>query len=336
MADIGPEPVSQRRRLAPGAAIAADSDEHVSASEAEEASPLPAPAAVGSPNSVFHALQSVTRTELGALTGIASRVAVITAVIAANVTAILLTVSKEVMDERTVDPATCGGCSCWDGLSKAPYDKGDFKFIYWNVTWTTGLILGIMLFYIVLFERALEALVRAVLSKEAALFTLVAFVACMPGNLYGAGTVYHYLNDRNYGMLPTQAFFSVTELMTIVAVWRCLVPAKVGDVEERGRREIYHWIVWVSSLCHVVLAGMDQIVYDLLFKPDVTRHAYARAVIFSSTDVLVFIWASYHLGMLTRPQGSPAAALGFGIKLRNAAAIAAAVCVWYRMALPLV
>lgn len=264
------------------------------------------------------------------------RVLIITATICANATAILLTVPQNVLDDRSVDPSSCGGCNCWDGLSKAPYEKGGYKFIYWNMTWTTVLILAIMIFYIVLFERALEVVVRAVLSRRVELFTLLAFVACMPGNLYGAGTVYHYLNDRFYDMLPTQTFFSVTELLTIIGVWRCLEPVPADNAEEQGRREVYYWMCWVNSVCHIVLAGLDQIFLDLFWRTNVSRHGYARALIFSTTDTIVLLWASYHLGMFAAIRGAPSTSSGFNGRLRVAIAIVVAVCAWYRLALPLV
>lgn len=68
-----------------------------------------------------------------------------------------------------VNRETCS-CSCFDGVYKMNYGRGRYKFIYFNTEWTTFIIFGITSFYILLFSRCVENIVRTMLSGSLKLF----------------------------------------------------------------------------------------------------------------------------------------------------------------------
>lgn len=285
-----------------------------------------------------HALSSVTSTGLP-LAYVLGAAAVIVAAISFHATAILLVISEQKLEEYSVDRGTCSGCSCWDGLSKAPYDKGRFKFIFFNMAWETTLLLAILVVHVLLLDRSIRAVASAVLSGRANWPAIVAFLASMPGVFYGAGALSHYINDQDHRMVPTQLYFSITETICAACILRSTAAPGVSSAAEAqaeaATRRLGVWLAWSISLTHVVLAGLDQIIEDLFVRSSTVQpQAYARALVFSTTDCIVLAWASWELGMcLCRRRGAAPPSW------RTAAVwlvAVAAVCTWYRLALPLV
>lgn len=273
------------------------------------------------------------------LTYLLGAAAVIVAAIAFNATAILLVLDKQKLEDFSIDQATCSGCSCWDGLSKAPYSKGRFKFVYHNLAWETTLLLAILVVHVLMLDRSVRTIASAILSGRPNWLAVVAFVASMPGVFYGAGVLSHYINDQDHRMVPTQLYFSITETICAACILRStaapgVCSAAEAQVESATRR-LGVWLAWAMSLTHVVLAGLDQIIEDLFVRPEAVQpQAYSRALVFSITDCIVLAWASWELGMcLCRRQG---------VASPSWRAVAAwlvavvAVCSWYRLALPLV
>jgi len=298
------------------------------------------PAAAGHWHSAAAGALEIARSEGSALGALLLGALAIVALVTAQATAILLTLSKETMSQFSVDRDTCGGCSCWDGLSKAPYDKGRFKFIFFNMEPQTVFIFAVVVFFVLMLDRALRALAGAVRAGRADWAAVAAFAVAMPGVMYGAGMMYHYINDEFYAMMPTQLFFTVTETVTAACIVRLAVlpgPSTASAAaREAAARTLCLWVVWSVALSHVVLAGLDQGFLDLSTRAeDVTLHAFARALVFMSSDTLLLLWSSWQLG-LVRCFGRPQRAWPGWSALSHWLAGTAAVCAWYRLVLPLV
>jgi hypothetical protein len=249
------------------------------------------------------------------------RVGIIVVAVTIQVTAILLVIPKETLEQYQVNKETCGGCDCWDRLSKAPYDPGRYKTMYWNMEPELALIFGMISLYIVMFEKLIESLATSIWRGRASWWAVLAVVATLPGNFYSVGAMYHYINDRFHIMVPTQLYFMLTEFLTLVAAWRCVDTAPPSEEERRhaklskvllpaAPRDVtpYLWVAWVNALCHFIIAGLDQAFLDIFVRSDsITPHALARGAIFSSTDLLVLIWATVQLNLfgLCRTGPSP-------------------------------
>jgi len=290
---------------------------------------------------MYAGLLQLTRSEGAALLGLLARTGVIVAVVSFHAAAMLLVLTPETKAKFGVDKQTCGGCDCWDGLSKAPYDKGRYKFIYLNMEFETLVLVGLVFANILMFEKALRSLMTAVLAGRADWIALVAFAVSMPGVLYGVGATYHYINDQFYAMMPTQTFFTVTETLTAACIVR-LVTLPAADAspasmaKDTSARLACLWLVWSIALCHVILAGLDQIFLDLFVRSaTITAQAYTRALVFSISDLLLCCWSAWNLGLLGSC-GPRARAWPGWRPLGVCSAGVLVVCTWYRLALPLV
>ena len=116
-----------------------------------------------------------------------------------------------------VNRTTCT-CDCWDGFFRGVHDRGGYKTFYINYEVQTIILIGLFLFYA---ELLRHFLVQIVANKRP---TMLLLLPAIYSNFYGTWNIINYLNDHDYHrMLPSQLFFSITELIANYIFYRCLL-----------------------------------------------------------------------------------------------------------------
>jgi len=186
-----------------------------------------------------------------------------------------------------IDPATCGidypeNCACWDGKAKGPYAKGGYKSVYMNYDRSTAwLILWTLLFSSMLI-KFIERCLALLLCRQLRYRSLVSCCLCATSIFYGWGCVYNYINDREYSMLRSQMFFTLTELVPAL----CL--ALLCDARMCAPTGLLYGSLYIS-LSHIALALTEQGFAHLFVKAsraNTPTFLQARDLLFLVCDTL--------------------------------------------------
>ena len=142
--------------------------------------------------------------------------------------------------EIPVTWTTCT-CDCWDGFLRGVHSRGGYKTFYINYALQTIILIGLFLFYA---ELLRHFLVQTVVNKRPAIYS----------NYCGIWAIINYLNDHDYHrMLPSQLFFSITELIANYIFYRCLLRTKTNA-------SIPRWCIYlVATICsvHTLLSAKE-------------------------------------------------------------------------------
>lgn len=157
--------------------------------------------------------------------------------------------------QNPVDRKTCT-CNCWDGFYRGPYGRGGYKTFYINYEQQTVVLLGLFLFCA---ELLRHFLIKLFIHRR---FSLVLLLPAIYANFYGIWCIINYVNDHEYSrLLPSQVFFSITELITTYIFYRCLLLTK--DDPPIQASSVY----LVATICslHILLA-LGQLNISLIFR----------------------------------------------------------------------
>jgi hypothetical protein len=136
-------------------------------------------------------------------------------------------------------------CDCWDGFFRGIHPRDGYKTFYINYELQTIVLMGLFLFYAELLRSFLVKLI-----SRRRIVTLLLLPAIY-SNFYGTWNLINYLNDHDYHkLLPSQIYFSITELVTNYIFYRCLLRTKTDT-------PIPQWCIYlVATICsiHVLLA----------------------------------------------------------------------------------
>jgi len=191
-----------------------------------------------------------------------------------------------------INPATCGteyptNCACWDGKAKGSYAKGGYKSVYMNYDRSTAwLILWTLLFSNMLI-KFIERCLALLFCRQLRYQSLAVFCFCATSVFYGWGCVFNYINDREYSMLRSQIFFTLTELVPAL----CL--ALLCDARKRAPPAVLYASIYIS-LSHIALALAEQGFAHLFVKSSrASTPTYLQA-----RDLLFFVCDSLTAGFM--------------------------------------
>jgi len=149
---------------------------------------------------------------------------------------------------QTVDRDSCLN-HCWDSVFKEGYEKspGRYKHIYFNTTWQTGLIWAITVAFMLALYESLKYLMGLWLTEQLSVWVAFMFLSSVFPHVYGWWMYFNYINDGFYSQLWHQLGFTMTELVSSLAL------LQVSNSRTRPR-PVYMYIV-VSVACGHILVG---------------------------------------------------------------------------------
>ncbi|CAF0809467.1 unnamed protein product [Brachionus calyciflorus] len=126
---------------------------------------------------------------------------------------------NEINLKNPLDKSTCK-CDCWDGFYRGIFPKmsngTEYKVFYFNYDRQIVLIIFLFLTYGELLRKCVVKILKSVQSYKILKirwFLLVNLIVSIYSNYYGAWCLINYLNDRDYRMINSQIFFSLSELV---------------------------------------------------------------------------------------------------------------------------
>jgi hypothetical protein len=170
-----------------------------------------------------------------------------------------------------VNRASCT-CDCWDGFFRGVHSRGGYKTFYINYEIQTIILIGLFLFYA---ELLRNFLLKLVASKRPIMLLLLPAIY---SNFYGTWNLINYLNDHDYNrMLPSQLYFSITELIANYIFYRCLLITSTDA-------PIPPWCIYlVASICSV---------HILLAVKELNMHLMRRNIALLIPDFISLIWVT--------------------------------------------
>jgi hypothetical protein len=163
-------------------------------------------------------------------------------------------------------------CDCWDGFYRGVHPRGGYKTFYINYEVQTIVLVGIFLFYA---ELLRNFLVKVIASRR--LITLLLLPAIY-SNFYGTWNIINYINDHDYDkMLPSQIYFSITELVANYIFYRCLMITKTDA-------PIAPWCIYLlTTICSI---------HVLLAMKELNIHLMRRNILLLIPDLINLIWVT--------------------------------------------
>jgi hypothetical protein len=197
---------------------------------------------------------------------------------------------------KPVNKQSCG-CDCWDGLFRGPHARSSnntfYKAFYFNYDKQFVLILFVFLFYAQLLKEVLVKLIKLAVQKVRYLYLnktcfnyelatdsvtnhgdfnltytnnirydcLFNLIICSYSNYYGIWSIINYLNDRDFRMLNSQLFFSITELLPSLIYFEYL---DRFDLTSKAYKPVNPSIVYAVlfiSFLHIYLAMVEKIMW---------------------------------------------------------------------------
>ncbi|KAF4516943.1 hypothetical protein B566_EDAN005544 [Ephemera danica] len=159
---------------------------------------------------------------------------------------------------RRVDRRACT-CGCWDTIFKGTYETGvaSYKHMYFNATRNTLHIWLLTVAAVIGLYEATRYLVSLALERRLRLAMAVLFCSVVFSHYYSWWSYVNYWNDEFYAQWGHQLFFSVTELVSTLAVLR--LADRRTEVTANGVLPI----VGVAAV-HILAAGKDQFVENVI------------------------------------------------------------------------
>ncbi len=203
----------------------------------------------------------------------------------------------------TMDRNKCK-CDCYNGyfdslwIDKLKTDRS-FKFIYFNMEWTTLLLVGWISFYILCFTRAVQYATKLFFSGQGLnWFAFIVWCSVVHPNYYSAGAQYIYTNDQYNHLTWHQWYFTITEFViawTLVQFFETLNNNKSSYLPTY-LRTILLWVIFYVSMTHLIQATKDQGFEHIILGLFTTRISILlRDMALFITDVPSLIFAAYNL-----------------------------------------
>ena len=147
----------------------------------------------------------------------------------------------------------------------------------------TIVLIGIFLFYV---ELLRNLLIKVVVSKRPILLLILPAVY---SNFYGIWNVINYLNDHEYHrMLPSQLYFSITELVANYIFYQCLLLMNTNV-------PIPPWCVYlVATICSI---------HILLAVKELNMELMRRNILLLIPDFISLIWVG---SLMIKDEGTSA------------------------------
>jgi hypothetical protein len=184
-----------------------------------------------------------------------------------------LTGYNEYNINNPVDKKSCK-CSCWDGFYRGVHGREShdtlYKAFYFNYDKQLIAILFGFLFYAQCLKEILVKLIKSFIqifysneysSKNIRFGVLINLIISAYSNFYGIWIILNYLNDRDYRMIRSQMFFSLTELIPSYLFFQYL---NKFDLDTKAFKpvslSIVYPILFISCL-HIYLASFEKILW---------------------------------------------------------------------------
>jgi hypothetical protein len=189
--------------------------------------------------------------------------------------------------DHPVDKLNCK-CDCWDGFYRGIHAKHHrhthYKAFYFNYDKQMISILILFFVYAQLLRKCLEKIFKLVLIEikclqrsQTKLFKsksimrwpiLINLIISIYTNYYGTWSIINYFNDRDYRMIKSQIFFSLTELIPTLTYYKVLnrYDEKMGFYKPITLSLSYP--ILFISLVHIYLALAEKLLWGFLFSSD--------------------------------------------------------------------
>lgn len=189
-----------------------------------------------------------------------------------------------------VDKQNCE-CSCWDGFFRGIYARKshdtEYKAFYFNYDVQFIFIIFIFISYADLLRICLVKIFKIKCLKNVRLFILLNLIISIFSNYYGAWVLINYLNDRDYRMINSQIFFSITELMISYIYYKRFNVC--SESESKNEMKIWeNYFVFFVSVLHLFIAIFEKILWGFFFKNFSQNSRKIRDVNLIINDILGF------------------------------------------------
>jgi hypothetical protein len=146
-------------------------------------------------------------------------------------------------------------CDCWDRAFKGIYYHShviQYKSVYFNMTWNTAYLFLWSLLHFVLLLKYIEWVVALFWTGRVRWLALILTGVSYYQMFYNWWATFNYINDSWYGLLPTQMFFNVTELIP------ALIIAPYANANYIMNNSTLRTLGLSVALAHMYLALGDQ------------------------------------------------------------------------------
>jgi len=189
--------------------------------------------------------------------------------------------------DHPVDKLKCK-CDCWDGFYRGIHAKHHrqthYKAFYFNYDKQMISILILFFVYSQLLRKCLEKIFKLVFieikcfhhnqtksfrSKSIMRWAiLINLIISIYTNYYGTWSIINYFNDRDYRMIKSQLFFSLTELIPTLTYYKVLnrYDEKMGFYKPITLSLSYP--ILFISLVHIYLALAEKLLWGFFFSTD--------------------------------------------------------------------
>lgn len=193
--------------------------------------------------------------------------------------------------------------SCWDTVFKAGYETGagSYKHVYFNATWESAAMWAITLLPTILLYEAVKYLCRLWIQRRLRWRMVVLFIASVYPHYYAFWALWGYLNDDFYSQLSHQMLFTVTELISTLAV------LNMADKELQASPSRLLVVVAIAG-GHVLAAAWDQFLGNVMLGEG-GLHQVLRDLGFMVPDLLLVVLPLQQLGEYAALRRVPSAYL---------------------------
>ncbi|XP_047488332.1 uncharacterized protein LOC125038779 [Penaeus chinensis] len=199
-----------------------------------------------------------------------------------------------------VDRKGCS-CSCWDTIFKGIYERGPsgYKHIYFNITSNTFKIWMVTVLSILLIYESVKRTLRLHFSGQLRKSMLVLLIASVYPHYYSWWSYFNYWNDDFYRQWNHQLFFSITELISTLAVVYLLDK----NIPITARSTL---IIIDIAILHIMSSSFDQFVTNVI-NGNGMLHQVLRDIFFMIPDILHVALPLLELKKLARSRNVPTA-----------------------------
>jgi hypothetical protein len=189
--------------------------------------------------------------------------------------------------DRPVDKLNCK-CDCWDGFYRGVHAKHHrqthYKAFYFNYDKQMIYILIVFIVYAQLLRKCLEKMLKLVWNEIKFLHLrrtksinsksilrwpiLINLIISVYTNYYGTWSIINYINDRDYRMIKSQIFFSLTELIPTLTYYKVMnrFDEKMGFYKPITFSLSYP--ILFISLVHIYLALGEKLLWGFFYSTD--------------------------------------------------------------------
>ena len=219
-----------------------------------------------------------------------------------------LTGYNEYNTQNPIDKKSCK-CSCWDGFYRGVHAREShdtlYKAFYFNYDKQLILILFGFLLYAQCLKEILVKLIKSFIqifhpseypNKNIRYGVLINLIISAYSNFYGIWLIINYLNDRDYRMIRSQMFFSLTELLPSYLFFQYLNKFDLDTkVFKPISLSIVYPILFISCL-HIYLASFERILWGFFTSNhgDANRNKL-RDILLILNDIGAILFSIYYV-----------------------------------------